>query len=141
MIRGETGESNDEESGNRVTLNRRQKAGSLFFLGLIVLMLIVSAGLWFRMMDKPAALSGRRVRITIPKGATPAAAGMLLRRKRLIRSATAFGARARWTPNLGAIKPGVYDISPSETPARILDRLTHGDVARLIRQIKARNRY
>ena len=65
------------------------------------------------------------MRITVPKGATPSELARELEAKALIRSARTFAWRARGA----VIQPGVYDLSPRESPARILERLVRGDVA------------
>lgn len=106
---------------------------------LVVVLLAAGLGLgglalWWRWGGRPAAertAGGKRaVRVTVERGATPASVGALLEGKGVIRSARAFALRARRTLKPGtSIQPGVYDVSPDESPARLLDRLVRGDVA------------
>lgn len=86
------------------------------------------AGLrWWQWASAPAAAGAKEkvVRVTVPKGASAAAVGQDLEAQGVLRSARAFSIRAREK----TIKPGVYDLSPSEPPAVILQRLVKGDIA------------
>ena len=90
---------------------------------------LAGMALWWRWAGRP--IGGKRpVRVTVEKGATPAGVGEMLEAKGVIRSARAFTLRARRTIKPGAaIQPGVYDVSPDESPDRILGRLLRGDIA------------
>lgn len=98
--------------------------------GLVALLLLggmaVAVG-WWRWAGRPAGGTGT-VRVTVPPGATPKAVAELLAARKLIRSAPAFTLRARQATGV-SIQPGVYDLSPGETPARLLRRLVRGDIA------------
>lgn len=99
-----------------------------------VLALIGAAGgwYWWRETARPAGpLGSRPVRITIAPGASAASVGAELETRGVIRSAWAWGVRARRAPTKITLQPGVYDVSPGESPARILRRLVDGDVARV----------
>jgi UPF0755 protein len=89
----------------------------------LILGALVGAGGWWLSSGQPVG-AGSAVRVTVPKGATPTTLGRELEAKGILRSAQAFALRARGA----VIQPGVYDLSPRESPARILDRLVRGDV-------------
>jgi UPF0755 protein len=113
-------------------LNPRTRRLLLGTLALVLLAAGIGLGgmaLWWRWAGRP--IGGKRpVRVTVEKGATPAGVGEMLEARGVIRSARAFAMRARRTLKPGAaIQPGVYDVSPGESPDRILDRLVRGDVA------------
>lgn len=100
----------------------------------IMMVLLVLGGIgaaaWWRWAGRPVQSAKRTVRIRVPRGATPASVGALLEANGVIRSGRAFALRARQTLTPGkSILPGVYDVSPSESPARLLERLIQGDVA------------
>ncbi len=95
----------------------------------VALVLVGAAGggvYWWRWANGAAGKPGApTVRVTVAKGAAPASVGAVLEEKGVIRSARAFAYRAEGE----TIKPGVYDLSPGDTPIRLLARLIKGDVA------------
>jgi UPF0755 protein len=101
----------------------------------VVLLALAGAGggwYWWRETARPAGPpNSRPVRLTIAPGASVANVGEELEKRGVIRSAWAWGMRARRASTKVALQPGVYDVSASESPARILRRLASGDVARV----------
>ncbi|MBC8142021.1 MAG: endolytic transglycosylase MltG [Armatimonadetes bacterium] len=67
---------------------------------------------------------GKPVRVAVPTGASVETVARDLEAKRLIRSAKVFVLGAKGA----TIAPGVYDFSPTESPAQIVSRLQKGDV-------------
>ncbi len=116
----------------------KKKQAIIALVALALALLGAATGMafrWWRWAGQPAAASAgaakKIVRIKVAQGATPDAVGQDLASQGVIRSARAWTLRARRAiPQGAAIKPGVYDVSPSESPARILDRLVRGDVAK-----------
>ena len=99
---------------------------------LLVLAGAAGAGLfaWWRWAGRPAGSpNSPSVRITVPQGATASAVGEELARRGVIRSARAWNIRADRAN--ATVQPGVYDVSPGESPVRLLRRLREGDIARL----------
>lgn len=117
-----------------MTKRGRTGCGIGFFLLIVLVGGLGAAAYWWRWAGRPAGVAGvRPVRVTVVPGATTATVGKELERQGVIRSAFAFGLRARRqgknnkpTP----LVPGVYDVSPAEAPERILRRLVLGDVAK-----------
>lgn len=97
----------------------------------LIALAVIGAGAgmrWWRWASEPAAAAGAKdkaVRITVPGGASASAVGKDLEAQGIVRSARVFALRARDK----TIQPGVYDISPAESPAAILSRLVKGDIA------------
>jgi len=117
-------------------VTRRRRTG-LLAAALLALLLLLAGGAagvawWWRWANAPAAGSGApSVRVTVPPGASARVIGEDLERRGVIRSARAWSFRVRRAvkPSKG-IQPGVYDVSPSELPARLLRRLVEGDIAK-----------
>jgi UPF0755 protein len=107
---------------------RKRLLGAVAAVFVVVLMLGAAGG-WYVWRQRWAsqAVGGpqRTVRVTIEPGATVAAVGKELEQKGLIRSADFFARLGRDA----TVQPGVYDLSPTERPARLLRRLREGDVA------------
>lgn len=106
----------------------RRLLGFLAILMTIVLLAFGTAGwLWWDWAKNPKAVRGNAatVRVTVPPGSSVMSVGRELETKGLIRSARAFAFLGRKT----SIKPGVYDLLPSEAPRAILRRLHQGDIA------------
>ncbi|MDX1933521.1 MAG: endolytic transglycosylase MltG [Capsulimonadales bacterium] len=101
-----------------------------WFIVFLLLLTLVAAYLggtaYWRWLLAPAEPTvTRRQRIVIPPGATVTAVGQQLEREGVIRSGRAFAFLGKDR----TIKPGTYDLSPSETPVGLLRRLEKGDVA------------
>jgi len=103
-------------------------------LGFLVVILLLAAGgaalyasSWWNQAKLPVG-GDQPVRVTVAKGATLTEVAADLEKRKIIRSATAFGYLAR---GKAAIQPGVYDLKPSETPQQILEHLVKGDIVRV----------
>ncbi len=93
----------------------------------VALLLLGGAGgtlLYLRWAKAPVAAGGRPVRVTVAPGASADAVARDLEARHLIRSARVFVTAAKGI----VIRPGIYDISPSESPAHMAARLERGDV-------------
>jgi UPF0755 protein len=100
------------------------------FVALLVVFVAVAGVLggtiWWRWASRAARPGVREsVRVTVPQGATVQGVGQDLEAKGVIRSAFAFS----WLGRGDTIHPGIYDLSPAETPQGILRRLVSGDIA------------
>ena len=94
---------------------------------IVALLLIggaVGSRFYLRWAKAPVAVSGNPVRITVKEGASVEAVAQEIESKGVIRSARVFALAGKGA----VIKPGIYDIAPSESVARILSRLQKGDV-------------
>ena len=94
----------------------------------IVALLLVGGALgtqyYLRWARQPVTSSGKPVRVTVASGASVETVAQELEAKSVIRSARVFALAGKGT----VIKPGIYDIAPSESVAGILSRLEKGDV-------------
>lgn len=91
----------------------------------IVLSVIV---LWFAFVAAvPAGKSDPRV-VSIPKGASAKEISRILSSSGVVRSAFGFQMLAIVTGKSLSLKPGAYELSPSMTALRILDRLHRGEL-------------
>ncbi len=79
---------------------------------------------YIRWAKLPAGVTGTPTRVTVPTGATVESVARKLDDSRLIRDARVFAMSAKGV----AIRPGIYDIAPTESVARIISRLEKGDV-------------
>jgi UPF0755 protein len=105
---------------------RRWVIGALLALGgLAVVGGAGGAWAWWRWSGRPVG-AGKPARVTVAKGATPTSLGHELEARGVIRSARGFALRGRET----TIRPGVYDLSPAQTPEHLLRQLSRGDIAR-----------
>jgi UPF0755 protein len=84
----------------------------------------VGVNLYIRWAKRPVATTGKPTRITVPEGATVESVAQKLEAARLIRDARVFTMSAEGV----SIRPGIYDIAPTESVAKILSRLGKGDV-------------
>ncbi|MBC8138943.1 MAG: endolytic transglycosylase MltG [Fibrella sp.] len=84
----------------------------------------VGLNLYIRWAKQPALKTGRPARITVPPGSTVDFVGKKLEASRLIRDARVFAMSAKGV----SIRPGTYDIAPTESVATIISRLEKGDV-------------
>lgn len=84
----------------------------------------VGVNLYIRWAKKPVASTGKPTHITVPVGATVESVAKKLDESHLIRDARVFTMTAKGV----SIRPGIYDISPSESVAKIISRLEKGDV-------------
>lgn len=94
---------------------------------LVALLLVsgaVGVNLYIRWAKRPVASTGKPARITVPPGANIESVAQKLDNSGLIRDARVFRMVAKGT----SIRPGIYDIAPSESVARIVSRLEKGDV-------------
>lgn len=95
-------------------------------LVIVVCATVLATSLWWRWASR-AAQTGlpQPRRVTIHTGDSVAAVGRMLEENGTVRSWRAFWWLGRGT----AIRPGVYDASPTETPRGLLRRFAQGDVA------------
>ncbi len=117
-----------------MTTRKGRAAGcAAAILGVLALAGAAGSWYWWRGTARPAGPPGSRpVRITVAPGASVTGVGDELEKRGVIRSAWAWSVRARRASAAKvALQPGVYDVSPSEPPARILRRLVNGDVVRV----------
>lgn len=68
------------------------------------------------------------VQVQIPKGSSAESIGHTLVEQGIIRSAFGFRLLARVTGKTSKLKPGVYELSSSMTPAQVLDWICRGEV-------------
>jgi UPF0755 protein len=118
------------------------------FIGVIAVLGAATAGgaAWWDAQSKPAAApNAPPVRVYIPKGMPIQRVAGTLQWKHVIKSSLYFTQIAR--DNNSKIRPGIYELKPSETPAQILKHLSQGetDISRVtipegftLRQIGAR---
>ena len=109
-------------------MNPRQRKGcvsAVVVVFLLAVMAALSAVLYWRWGSEAKGGAARAVRITVAPGAALAEVGKDLERQDLIRSPLIFG----WLGRGMSLQPGVYDLSPAETPRGLLKRLAEGDVA------------
>ncbi|MBC7805511.1 MAG: endolytic transglycosylase MltG [Akkermansiaceae bacterium] len=95
----------------------------------VLLMVVLVGGaagvnLYIRWARKPLLSAGGPKRITVPPGATVESVARNLDESGLIRDARVFTMSAEGV----SIRPGVYDIAPTESVAQIVSRLEKGDV-------------
>lgn len=107
----------------------KRRSGALSGV-LLLLAFAASASFFAVTLARRPAASGRAtpVRVTIARGMGPGAVGALLERKGIIRSALVW---ERFVARGARVQPGTYDLSPAETPERILRRLVYGQTATL----------
>lgn len=84
----------------------------------------VGVNLYIRWAKRPVASTGKPTRVTVPEGATVESVAGKLESSHLIRDARVFTMSAKGV----SIRPGIYDIAPTESVAKILSRLEKGDV-------------
>ncbi len=70
-------------------------------------------------------------RIVISSGMTARQIAKLLEQEGIIKSSTAFHLLSRYSAASGRMQAGVYDMSPNESPKRLLERLYTGDTVDL----------
>ena len=119
----------NKSSGSSISRSVRRRQLAAVLIGLAALVGLLFAGslavlLYGRWARAPFSTSSRPVRVTVPAGATAASVARDLEAKHLIRSTRALTAAAK----NGSVVPGVYDIAPNESAARIAARLSRGDV-------------
>jgi UPF0755 protein len=103
-------------------MNNAQKG----LVGVIIVLGAVTAGggAWWDAQSKPAAApSAPAIRVFIPKGMSVQRVAKTLEWKKIVRSSLYFTQIARESK----IRPGIYELKPSETPAQILRHLSSGD--------------
>jgi UPF0755 protein len=96
------------------------------FLGVIAVLGVATAGggAWWNAQSEPvAAPNAPAVRVYIPKGMPVQRVANTLQWKHVIKSSLYFTQIARESK----IRPGIYELKPSETPAQILKHLSQGD--------------
>ena len=107
----------------------RQKGcvGAVVVVFLLAALASLSGILYWRWGSGAAGGTARVVRVSVAPGAALAEVGKDLKEHGLIRSPIVFGL-------LGGgmtLQPGVYDLSPTDSPRRLLRHLTDGDVAKV----------
>ena len=70
-------------------------------------------------------------RVVIASGMTGRQIAQLLEQEGIIKSSTAFYLLSRYSSASGRMQAGVYDLSPNETPKRLLERFYMGDTVNL----------
>jgi UPF0755 protein len=123
---------------------RRLRLIAALSLVIIVFASYLGATFYWKWATAPARPHQKQsIRLAIPVGATVNSVSQLLESQGIIRSARVFAFLGRRR----LVKPGTYDLSPSEFPAAILKRIERGDVATIrvtfpegftLRQIAAR---
>jgi UPF0755 protein len=100
--------------------------------GLLLVVAVALAAAYAAGQLSPVSSTARKVRVTVPTGASAAKVAGALKAKGLIRSAAMFRLMARvhggWD-----VKAGAYRLSPSMSAGRILDVLNSGDVEPSVR--------
>ncbi|MBC8102764.1 MAG: endolytic transglycosylase MltG [Cytophagales bacterium] len=110
-----------------MSLNQRRRGciGGVVLVFLLGLLAGTGGLLYWRWGSQARGGGSRVERVAVAPGATLATVGEALQERGIVRSALLFGLLGRGT----TLKPGVYDVSPSETPRRLLRRMADGDVA------------
>ena len=104
---------------------RRGCAASLVVLLLLSFIGAFGLYLWWHWATRAVGGPRRIVRVQIARGAAVHTVAAELERDGLIRSAFLFAWRARGA----TLRPGYYDLQPTEPPRDILRRLERGDIA------------
>lgn len=111
-------------------MRRRFQPRPLFWISLTAFILL--AGVVCMTLFGPVSGSNRRIDVTIPRGATTGRIALILEKHGLINNAAAFRILARISGD-PSIEAGVYQLSPSMPPGRILRELSLGAGMRLVR--------
>lgn len=97
--------------------------------GVLLLFAFAATGAWTALnaARRPVATgTATPVRVVVRSGMSPGAVGRLLEKQGIIRSALVW---ERFVARGAKVRPGTYDLSPAETPEKILTRLVSGQTA------------
>ena len=95
----------------------------------VVFVLLASAVGWYVVQTQPVSDSQVETLIIVPEGATPDEIGKLLKERGIIKSAYAFQVYLRINSSTESLQAGTYVMTPSDTLAKIVDKISTGIVA------------
>lgn len=106
---------------------RQQGRVLLALISAFVLLAAGAAGLFWYLVQRPLAMPGERVEISIPAGASARAIAQLLREQGVEVNAELFVAIARLTDATKTLRAGRYEISRGMRLADLIEHLRRGD--------------
>lgn len=106
---------------------RKGCVGAVVAIFLLAAFAVIASLLYWRWGSEAIGGASHAKRVTVAPGATLATVGKDLKEHGIIRSPLVFGILGRGMK----LQPGIYDMSPSEAPRRLLRRFSQGDVAKI----------
>jgi len=103
-----------------------------FWLPVLLYLVFLSGYQIWKECTLPVSETGKNKIVLIPTGSTFSSAAQQLKIEGLIKSKRAFYCLAWWKEATTKIKAGEYELSPTQTPAEILDYLVQGKIRQYI---------